>query len=187
MMCEEPEAVEGRRLLPAAEHAATTADGRDRKQLERICRYLLRPPFAHDGGAPLRSPQLHGALRGLLGTLTQGFVDRLAEGVSCFLLGGRAWLVLRIAHDNRRIVVEPAPRGKRPTWGGFIPSFLGFHLCQKIGEVLTSEQTYAYLNPEAAAILTEQRRGMDGITIDPRQHASPRAHGDRGGMEDRTG
>jgi hypothetical protein len=29
-------------------HAATTADGRDRKQLERICRYLLRPPFAHD-------------------------------------------------------------------------------------------------------------------------------------------
>jgi len=27
---------------------ATTADGRDRKQLERICRYLLRPPFAHD-------------------------------------------------------------------------------------------------------------------------------------------
>jgi hypothetical protein len=29
-------------------HAATTADGRDRKQLERICRYLLCPPFAHD-------------------------------------------------------------------------------------------------------------------------------------------
>ncbi len=28
--------------------AATTTDGRDRKQLERICRYLLRPPFAHD-------------------------------------------------------------------------------------------------------------------------------------------
>ncbi len=28
--------------------AATTADGRDCKQLERICRYLLRPPFAHD-------------------------------------------------------------------------------------------------------------------------------------------
>ncbi len=29
-------------------HAATTVDGRDRKQLERICRYMLRPPFAHD-------------------------------------------------------------------------------------------------------------------------------------------
>jgi hypothetical protein len=43
-------------------HAATTADGRDRKQLERICRYLLHPPFAHDavtalpGGRGRRRP-----------------------------------------------------------------------------------------------------------------------------------
>ena len=29
-------------------HAATTVDGRDRQQLYRLCRYLLRPPFAHD-------------------------------------------------------------------------------------------------------------------------------------------
>ncbi len=29
-------------------HAATTVEGRDRKQLERVCRYLLRPHFAHD-------------------------------------------------------------------------------------------------------------------------------------------
>ncbi len=29
-------------------HAATTVDGRDRKQLERLCRYMLHPPFAHD-------------------------------------------------------------------------------------------------------------------------------------------
>jgi hypothetical protein len=29
-------------------HAATTADGRDRKQQGRLCRYLRRPPFAHD-------------------------------------------------------------------------------------------------------------------------------------------
>ncbi|MFY0535288.1 transposase zinc-binding domain-containing protein [Nannocystis pusilla] len=29
-------------------HAATTVDGSDRKQLERVCRYMLRPPFAHD-------------------------------------------------------------------------------------------------------------------------------------------
>ena len=29
-------------------HAATTVDGRDRKRLERVCKYLLRPPFAHD-------------------------------------------------------------------------------------------------------------------------------------------
>jgi hypothetical protein len=29
-------------------HADTCVDGRDRKQLERVCRYLLRPAFAHD-------------------------------------------------------------------------------------------------------------------------------------------
>ncbi len=29
-------------------HAAVTVDGRDRKRLERVCRYLLRPPFALD-------------------------------------------------------------------------------------------------------------------------------------------
>jgi hypothetical protein len=48
----------------------TTVDGRDKKRLERLCRYLLRPPFAHDAvtslpdgrvrvrfKAPLRSGQ----------------------------------------------------------------------------------------------------------------------------------
>ncbi len=29
-------------------HAAVTVDGRDRSRLERLCRYLLRPPFAQD-------------------------------------------------------------------------------------------------------------------------------------------
>ncbi|MBL4688273.1 MAG: transposase [Nannocystaceae bacterium] len=29
-------------------HAATTVDGRDRNQLERLSRYLLRPPFSTD-------------------------------------------------------------------------------------------------------------------------------------------
>ncbi|MCR9162583.1 MAG: transposase zinc-binding domain-containing protein [Nannocystaceae bacterium] len=29
-------------------HAAVTVDGRDRSRLERLCRYLLRPPFALD-------------------------------------------------------------------------------------------------------------------------------------------
>ncbi len=32
-------------------HAAVTVDGRDRKRLERVCRYLLRPPFALDAVA----------------------------------------------------------------------------------------------------------------------------------------
>ena len=103
-----------------------------------------------------------------LGTLSQGFVDRLVEGVSCFLLGGRPWSVLRIGHGDRRVVVEPAPRGKKPTWGGFLPSFLGFELCQKIHGILTSTESYAYLDRHAAAVLSEERQRMEGITADPR-------------------
>ena len=103
-----------------------------------------------------------------LGTLSQGFVDRLVEGVSSFLLGGRPWAVLRISHDDRRLVVEASPRGKKPTWGGFIPSFLGFELCQQIRDVVTSGHSYAYLDPDAVTSLAEERLGMDGITGDPR-------------------
>jgi hypothetical protein len=29
-------------------HAAVTVDGHDRKRLERVCRYMLRPAFSHD-------------------------------------------------------------------------------------------------------------------------------------------
>ncbi|HRE88283.1 MAG TPA: DEAD/DEAH box helicase, partial [Myxococcota bacterium] len=46
---------------------------------------------------------------GPLGSLSQGFVDRLVDGVSSFLLGGRAWAVVRIQHDDRKVVVENAP------------------------------------------------------------------------------
>ena len=43
---------------PMQLHAATTVDGRDRKRLERVCRYLLRPPFAHDASRAVPSPAL---------------------------------------------------------------------------------------------------------------------------------
>ena len=92
-----------------------------------------------------------------LGTLNQDFVDRLVDGVSTFLLSGRAWLLRMIRHDDRRVIVEPAPRGRQPTWGGFLPQFLGFDLCQRIRQVLAGEEAYAYLEDHAAAVLAEQR------------------------------
>ena len=103
-----------------------------------------------------------------LGTLSQGFVDRLVEGVSCFLLGGRPWSVSHVRHHDRRVVVHSAPRGKKPTWGGFLPSFLGFELCQGILGVLTSEASYAYLGPEAASVLAVERVSMEGVSAGPR-------------------
>ncbi len=108
-----------------------------------------------------------------LGTLNQAFVDRLVDGVSCFLLGGRGWAVLRIQHDDRRVVVEPAPRGRQPTWGGFIPQFLSQTVCQTILEILTSDDAYGYLGSEAAALLEQRRNEMRGI-LEPRH----------GGIED---
>ncbi len=88
-----------------------------------------------------------------LGTLGQAFVDRLVDGASTFLLGGRAWAVLRIQHDDKRVLVEAAPRGRKPTWGGFLPQFLGQELSGKIGDVLASTDRYAYLDDAAAAAL----------------------------------
>src|SRR5439155_24027216 len=64
-----------------------------------------------------------------LGSLNQAFVDRLVDGVSSFLLGGRGCAVVRVQHDDRRVIVETAPRGRQPTWGGFLPQFLGREIC----------------------------------------------------------
>lgn len=98
-----------------------------------------------------------------LGSLNQEFVDRLVDGISCFLLGGRSWAVLAVRHDDRRVVVAPAPRGRQPTWGGFIPQYLGEAVCKKIRDVLAGEETYGYLSPEAATVLSDRRDDMRGV------------------------
>ena len=67
--------------------------------------------------------------KGAVGSLEQDFVDRLVADMSAFLLGGRAWLVVGVNHDDRVVRVRPAPRGKEPSWGGFVPQFLGFEVC----------------------------------------------------------
>lgn len=102
-----------------------------------------------------------------LGTLSQGFVDGLVEGVSSFLLSGRAWGVRFVRHDDRKIIVEPAPRGRQPTWGGYLPQFLGRDLCQKVLDILTSEDDYGYLGPGAGDALAEQRASI-GSAVEPR-------------------
>jgi len=111
-----------------------------------------------------------------LGSLQQEFVDRLVDGVSSFLLGGRGWVVQRIQHDDRRVFVDPAPRGKQPTWGGYIPQFLGFEVCQKMRDILVSSIVFPYLDEQAAAILEEKRESIQ-----------PLFQGRRAGIEARDG
>jgi ATP-dependent Lhr-like helicase len=98
-----------------------------------------------------------------LGTLSQDFVDRLVDEVSCFLLGGQAWAVLRVSHDDRRVTVERAPRGKQPTWGGYLPQFLGRELCERMRQVLESEEDFAYLDAAARVQLQARRDEMAGV------------------------
>jgi ATP-dependent Lhr-like helicase len=116
--------------------------------------------------AVFSSPQSYTVERsegGPLGTLNQAFVDRLVEGVSCFLLGGRPWVVNVVNHTDRVVKVGPAPRGRQPTWGGFIPQFLGFDLCQAILRVLIADDAPTFLDDEAKAALDKEREHFAGI------------------------
>ena len=108
-----------------------------------------------------------------IGSLSQDFVDRLVDGVSCFLLSGRPWFVMRVQHDDRRVIVDAAPRGREPTWGGYLPQFLGYEVSQKTLAVLTGKQTYPYLDEAAAGALAHERKmlahvlraGIGGVEI----------------------
>lgn len=123
--------------------------------------------------AVFSSPQsysVHTASDQPLGTLGQDFVDGLVEQVSCFLLGGRAWSVTQISHSDRMVKVQPAPRGKQPTWGGYLPQFIGEGLCSKIRDVLVSADSYAYLDPDARRELDDRRALMQPLVRGPGPH-----------------
>jgi len=95
-----------------------------------------------------------------IGSLEQDFVDRLVEEMTSFLLGGRAWTVQRIDHADRVVRVRDAPRGRKPSWGAFIPQMLGFALCQAMRRVLLGQEEYPYLHATAAKALREMREDL---------------------------
>ena len=97
-----------------------------------------------------------------LGSLQQDFVDRLVDGASSFLLGGRGWSVVHVSHGDRRVKVAPTGRGAQPTWGGYLPQFLGFGVSQQILGVLLREDEPAYLHSSAQVALRERRAAFEG-------------------------
>ena len=99
-----------------------------------------------------------------LGSLEQGFVDRLVEDMSAFLLAGRAWLVEHVHHEDKVVRVREAPRGKKPAWGGYIPALLGFELCQQMKRVLTDTEAVPYVDAAGMRAL-EARREELGDTL----------------------
>ena len=85
------------------------------------------------------------------------------ERASTFLLGGRPWRVLRLDHSDREVHVEPAPRGRTPTWGGWVPQFLSLELCQAMRRVLASREEIGFLHESAARVLEGLRTEFEGV------------------------
>lgn len=104
------------------------------------------------------TPQLYQVMDGNgkhVGSLEQNFVDKLVEGVSCFLLGGRAWVVDQVCHSQRELRAHRAPAGRKPEWGSMLPHFLSFEVCQEMAAILRDDRPLPYLD---GALLEELRR-----------------------------
>lgn len=102
-----------------------------------------------------------------LGSLEQDFVDRLVEQMSSFLLGGRAWTVDRVLHTDRIVVVEPAPRGVQPSWGGFIPQHLGSEVCQRMRRLLTEADRVPYVDDAGRRHIEARREDLGDLLRRP--------------------
>lgn len=103
----------------------------------------------------------------IVGTLEQFFVDKLVENMSTFLLSGKAWIVKNVLHRERKIIVIPAPDGKKTTWGGFVPWLLSYELCRKMQEVLKSDEKLTYLDAESKKVLQEMKKSMKYLLYKP--------------------
>jgi ATP-dependent helicase Lhr and Lhr-like helicase len=98
-----------------------------------------------------------------LGSLDQDFADRLVEDLSSFLLAGRAWSVLRIDHQEHKVVVRDAPRGQKPSWGGFMPQLLSFELCQQVRQIAVEDTVYPYADKAAQAVVDSWRADLTDL------------------------
>tara|TARA_R110002073_G_scaffold245043_3_gene407283 strand:- start:1562 stop:3709 length:2148 start_codon:yes stop_codon:yes gene_type:complete len=170
--------------------------GVSREEFDRIVEHMLKEDYLYESSGQLSmgqksekvfgrknfmelyavfsSPVLYRvvtAAESEIGSLEQGFVDNLVAEMSAFLLGGRAWIVEHINHKERTVRVGPAPRGRKPSWGGFIPQMLSQELCQEMRRILEDEAPLGYLDPDAAdalaayrADLGESLRGANVVT-----------------------
>lgn len=102
-----------------------------------------------------------------VGSLEQDFVDRLVESMSSFLLGGRAWTVERVDHHERVVTVSEAPRGRKPSWGAYMPQHLGFEVTQRMKRVLTEADSYPYVDEAGLKHIGEKRDELGDLLSRP--------------------
>ncbi len=109
-------------------------------------------------------------LRVLHGRAEVGYVQALfaamhdrAAGPLRFRLAGRAWEVVRTEWSRGVLRVQPAKRGRVPTWLG-TPSVLSTEVCQAMMDVLITEgEEAAWLSPSASLELAALREGYEGL------------------------
>jgi len=104
-----------------------------------------------------------------VGSLEQAFVDKLATETSSFLLSGRAWTVIQLNHEERTVRVATAPKGMKPSWGGFVPQLLGFEICQQIAEVLKGKGAIPYIDAIAQASVDAYRADLGSLLSSSRK------------------
>lgn len=79
----------------------------------------------------------------------------------------RAVTVERVNHEERIVVVRQAPGGVKPSWGGYIPSMLGFELCQRVKKLLVEEVEYPYVDAATAQQLQIHRDDLGRLLRRP--------------------
>ncbi len=102
-----------------------------------------------------------------VGSLEQGFVDKLEAELSSFVLSGRAWVVVHIHHKERTVRVAPAARGKKPSWGSFLPQLLGFEICRGAAEILMSDDDPRYIDRASSTALEALRADLGPLLRRP--------------------
>ncbi len=109
-----------------------------------------------------------------LGVLDEDFVEQLFENMSSFLLGGSAWSVIRIDRSDRVVLVQPAPYGVKPGWGGHAPILLSQQLAEEMRAILVDAPEMPFLHDTARTAIGGLRDELgstltnaQGITISP--------------------
>lgn len=163
--------------------------GISRAEFDELIAHLVRHDFLYEAGgkyslgdkaeklfgrknfqelyAVFTAPVMYRVVAGAqeIGSIEPTFVESLVEGMSSFLLGGRAWVVDHIVHSDREVHVKAAPAGKKPAWGGFMPRFLGREVCGRIRKILETEETPGYLDEQAKKALAELRADLGPLLL----------------------
>lgn len=116
--------------------------------------------------AVFSSPPLLRVMHGQteIGTVQAMFARSQEDGHGplCFRLGGRPWLVVHVDWDRGSCLVQPADKGRVPSWLG-PPRNLSWALCQEMKRTLADDAPMAVLGKAAQGELEALRQTYVGL------------------------